>query len=284
MRRLIWQPAVLSFASLVLFAGALPAQERDPGWEIFSPTEQQRDEGLTLDPEDDPGVPKPEFSLDELSNPTSYDPDVFIRYSAGREKSDEQSAEPAPRVEPPAEQKRENTLPVPPGGTPEASENRGMVSPITTERLTNLKSPIPVVNTRAEYREALANREPEILFEGKRWVFSEETGGYVDPRAAALEEARRVQQALRAERSEIVPATGAYGYPGYPGPWPEVQTPGTFQPPAEPLGGAETEPLQDEDQSRVPGVVSGRENEEGNERNSRRNRGLRTSPVYGGSR
>jgi hypothetical protein len=276
MSRAVFSPGIPFLVLTLFFVSPLAAQEAEPGWEIFAPTENTREgEELTLDPEDDPGVQKPEFSLDELSNPTSLDPDVFIRYSAGKGES---SGE--PRVEPPPEKAQQETvreLPAPPKESPVEISTEETVSTITAEQLTDLKAPIPVVETLAEYRRALANREPEIIFEGKRWVYSEERNRYVDPQAAALAEARRVQEALRA--NEIAPATGIYPLATYPG---SLGVPETVDPRALPLEegiyGGET------DQYRVPGVTAGREDREGSEGRTSKRKRLRTYPVYGGSR
>jgi hypothetical protein len=202
--------ALISTAALVLplVVSSPWAQEREPAWEIFAEPEQP--DGTTYDL-DDFDIPKPKYSLDELVEPPSTDPDVYIRFSAGAKS---QPAAPLPEgasaeTQPPAESPFSPVL-----ETVEKGEDISLPSGFAEDAsgytpLHAVEAQIPIVRTYQDYRKALENRTPEILFEGKRWVFSEAQGKYVDPLAAALEEARRAQQDTTAWSAEYIEgATG----------------------------------------------------------------------------
>jgi len=196
----------------------VPAQDQQPGWEIFSPSEEAPKTETTLDPEDDPGLPKPKYSLDELTSPSSQDPDVYIRFSPGAEESVRETV-PEPTSEADVEEPHMGSAAAEPDGVVSPARLRGTTSDLTAGTLSDIENQIPVVNTYAEYQRALANRTPEIIFEGKRWVYSELESTYVDPRFRGVEEARRLNGVLPggASAAAVPAATGAM--PLQPQPW-----------------------------------------------------------------
>lgn len=178
----------IASAAALLAATASRAEERPPAWEIFAEPEASEGTTFSLDLEE-PSTP-PKYSLDELVEPQVTDPDVYIRFSAGS-KGEAPSA-------PPEETAPDSSAPPSPV-SPEPSERPSSPASLPSRGggyipLHSVKPEAPIVRNYQEYRTALENRTPEILFEGKRWVYSESEQRYVDPLQAALEEARRTQE------------------------------------------------------------------------------------------
>lgn len=205
--------AAMTILLLAGWAAVCGAQERTPAWEIFAEPETPPDAGLGLEIEEPP-PPPPKYTLDELVQPRVSDPDVYIRYSPG---------EPAPAEAVPAEEPAAAPAPVsqPTGAVspPRRPGPRSLALPGAVGGVIPLRSvraEVPIVRTFEDYRRALENNTPEIMFEGKRWVLSETENRYVQPEQLALDEARRTQAAMSPwPAAPVGAATGfdAFGMP-----------------------------------------------------------------------
>jgi len=194
----------------ILAAGlstGLPAQEDTSAWELFAEPEQGGEGDLDLDFEE-AVRPQPKYTLDQLVEPALSDPDVYIRFRPGRsEEAEEPAVEalrerpasremPATRPETGAEARPPSapSLALPPG--------TGSVVPLRA-----VKPDVPIVRTFEDYMNALDRKAPEIIFEGKRWVYYEAEGRYVLPQHFAVEEARRTQMGSMAAAPGVGAAT-----------------------------------------------------------------------------